>query len=320
MATKIIKETYKYDIAISFLSQDESSAFNFYENLKEFFKIFCYSENQKEIAGKDGLVTLSNVFQKDSRLVIVLYRNDWGKTKWTRVEETAIKDRALNEGWTFLLVIALDPPNKPIWLPDTLIWFDLKTFKFDEALGIIKSRVLEVGGHIHEESAIERAKRMNYEIEQESKRKQFLNSKEGYDAANKEAFDLFKKAEKSISELSEIANIPFENKREYCYLELISHGIKLKFDWQVFLSNSSEGSCLHISLERISSLRIKQNKSKNRFIKDAKYVFEKNIDESIGWRDTSGNNQFYKSEQLIDAWFKSFIDEIKLVKQSYIKN
>jgi hypothetical protein len=33
----------------------------------------------------------SKVFGEESRVVAILYREQWGQTKWTRIEETAIK-------------------------------------------------------------------------------------------------------------------------------------------------------------------------------------------------------------------------------------
>ena len=43
-----------------------------------------------------------------SRVMVVLYRERWGKTRWTAIEETAVKDACLDGEWKRLFFIALD--------------------------------------------------------------------------------------------------------------------------------------------------------------------------------------------------------------------
>src|SRR5271155_3703298 len=83
----------RYEVAISFLSQDEPLALKLHEQLSESLPVFVYSKKQEELAGTDGLESFRHAFLSQSRLVVVLYRHGWGKTKWTAVEELAIKDR-----------------------------------------------------------------------------------------------------------------------------------------------------------------------------------------------------------------------------------
>lgn len=60
------------------------------------------------------------MFFRRSRLVVVLYREDWGETRWTRVERTAIEDRFLRDGADFLLFVMLNSADAPPgWLPET---------------------------------------------------------------------------------------------------------------------------------------------------------------------------------------------------------
>ncbi|MER9236229.1 hypothetical protein NKI56_29970 [Mesorhizobium sp. M0622] len=42
-------------------------------------KTFIYSERQKELAGTDGQTTFSEVYGKKARIVVILYRTEWGK-------------------------------------------------------------------------------------------------------------------------------------------------------------------------------------------------------------------------------------------------
>lgn len=85
----------QYDVAVSFLSVDEPLALQTHAKLSESLEVFVYSKKQEQLAGTDGLESFRQVFRADSRMVVVLYRDGWGQTPWTRVEEAAIKDRFL---------------------------------------------------------------------------------------------------------------------------------------------------------------------------------------------------------------------------------
>src|SRR6056297_3068211 len=98
------KEDFKYDIAFSFLADDEQIAIDISERIKDKFEVFIYSKRQEDLVGTDGQDTFSEIFKDKARTVLVLYRQNWGRTNWTRVEETAIKDRWFNKGYDFLLM------------------------------------------------------------------------------------------------------------------------------------------------------------------------------------------------------------------------
>src|SRR5260221_6511073 len=110
----------KYDVSISFLSQDEPTAAAVHDDLSKGLEVFFYPRNQEELAGTDGLDSMRHPSLDDSRVAVVLYRERWGTTPWTRVEETAIKDRCFKHGWHSLFFMALDnAATFPTWLPHT---------------------------------------------------------------------------------------------------------------------------------------------------------------------------------------------------------
>jgi hypothetical protein len=61
-------------------------------------------------AGADGVDAFTRVFRTEARTVVVLHRTRWGQTKWTRVEENAIKSRGFEstDGFDFLIMAPLD--------------------------------------------------------------------------------------------------------------------------------------------------------------------------------------------------------------------
>ena len=65
---------------------------------------FVYSKRQEDLAGRDGVEAFREVFRHRNSLSVVLHREGWGETPWTRVEETAIRDRCLADGWRHLIL------------------------------------------------------------------------------------------------------------------------------------------------------------------------------------------------------------------------
>jgi hypothetical protein len=137
----------KYDVALSFLSTDKPTAAALRDRLSEGLEVFFFPRKQEELAGTDGLESMRIPFLKDSRILVVLYREPWGKTPWTGVEQTAIEESCLNNGWHRLFFIVLDKTSTlPIWLPLTHVRFNYADFGLEQAVGAIKARVQESGG------------------------------------------------------------------------------------------------------------------------------------------------------------------------------
>src|SRR5712675_1583061 len=108
----------KYDVAISFLSADGPIAAALFSALSDGLQVFFYPGSQENLAGKDGLEAMRTPFLDESRVSAVLYREGWGKTPWTRVEQTAIQEGCLKHGWHRLFFIMLDATSvPPKWVP-----------------------------------------------------------------------------------------------------------------------------------------------------------------------------------------------------------
>jgi hypothetical protein len=143
------QQNFKYDVAISFLGDDLNLAEELAKLLRDRMSVFLFSERQGEIAGSDGLDTLSLVFGSEARLVVILYRATWGSTPWTRVEETAIKNRGLQHGWDFILLIPLDQhPELPPWLPKPQIWLSYAQYGLVAAVPVLERKLEELGGSL----------------------------------------------------------------------------------------------------------------------------------------------------------------------------
>lgn len=132
------------------------------------------------------------MFGRDARIVVVLYREKWGTTKWTRIEETAIKNRMLNDGADFLTFIHLEPGKPtPRWLPQTRLWVDLARLGVGGAVSVIEERMRQAGGAVREETAEENAARLERERRAQVERLALLQSDHGVQASNESADHLF---------------------------------------------------------------------------------------------------------------------------------
>jgi hypothetical protein len=224
------EKVYKFDVAFSFLAKDERLATQINDLLQDRVKTFLYSRQQEHLAGTDGEKTFSAVFGEDARIVAVLYRNGWGQTPWTRIEETAIRGRAYEEGYDFTLFIPLDQaPTVPRWLPKTQIWFNFERWGSAGAAAIIEQKAQERGGQVREESVLDRAARLGRAIEYENRRRTYLGSSEGVQAAQVELTALCDEIE-SLSTNEAVRALKIVHKRDMLHTVLLTENNSLGLD------------------------------------------------------------------------------------------
>ena len=108
-------------------------------------------------------------------MVVVRYRDGWGQTPWTRVEEAAIKDRFLQQGWEWLLFVMVDEASTPpAWLPKSEIRLNYETYGFEQLLGAIKLRAQKLGSVLRAETPLEKALRLEKASTERSQREQIV--------------------------------------------------------------------------------------------------------------------------------------------------
>lgn len=299
-----MSDDYKYDVAFSFLTIDEPIALQLHAKLQGRLSSFHYAdaERQRLIAGRDGDAVYSGVFGTQARTVVVLYRAEWGKTGFTQIESTAIRNRAFDHGYEFVTFINRDGSPLPPWLPKTRVWIGLDRLGVDVAAAVIESRVQEAGGEPHEETAIGRAERMRAEMVAESERQAFFNSQEGANAALAGCREIFERV-KVISEQSKhhIGEPRRVQGRSFTF-ELPSNcdHWQISVAWNPWANNTAEkaelvvrewhGSILEGAIGRAG---LPQPKKTTLFVLDYR-------NEVPGWREKPHGNRFYRHEELAD--------------------
>jgi hypothetical protein len=146
-----------YDVAISFLFRDEPLARQLADLLSP-ANVFVYSKRQETLAGNNGAEEFRDTFRNKTRVVVVLYRPGWGQTAFTRIEEIAIQEYCMDEGWENLMFVQVEEGPVPKWVPKPHIPFDLQTFPIEQLVGAIKGKLLALGVALRPMTAAEVAR------------------------------------------------------------------------------------------------------------------------------------------------------------------
>ena len=305
-------EEFEYDVAFSFVKEDESIATTLNDLLQDRLSTFLYSKRQEELAGTDGEESFNDVFAHKSRVVVVIYRNEWGESPWTRIEETAIRNRAYDEGYEFVIFIPVeDSATLPKWLPKTQLWVGYKRWGLEGTASVIEARVQEAGGQPKDESTSDRAIRVKRQIDAEASRKAFLNSGEGVNAALEEVINLFDVFETMCAEIKESSGFEINCKRiNDRELDICSTGCCLAIDWQYQYSNVLDGAYLRISTwNGIPPRAGRSFFDEPNKVTEIKFEFDRNWAGNKGWFD-SRKSQFIPTERLADQILKELMDRV----------
>jgi len=246
------RDNFEYDVAFSFLDADKAVAIELNEFLSPRLRTFIYVDRQLELAGTDGESTFARVFGQQARAVAVLYREGWGRSKWTRIEQTAIQNRAMQEGYDFALFIPLDvPETKPIWLPDNRLWIGYNAWGARAAAAVIERRASELGSVVRQETLVGREKRVRFSLEQQRLRDAFGSSDVGVTELRKNAEAIQQKVQGLIADL--IAGgcpISFTPKRDRSALLVTGAIAGLRVNYEGRFSNVLDSWRLTVDVTR----------------------------------------------------------------------
>ena len=182
----------KYDVAISLRWTDVEHARALYDLLRDRLEVFFAGEKQEDLVGTDGEESFGYIFRDQARVVVVLYRPDWGKTPFTRAEEAAIKQRAYDQGYGFSIWVPMDDDKSvPPYLSPQYIWFDFEQYGANGLATVIEERVRQSGREVRPETAIDRLRRIGRTIDLKERRHKFRTSQERVDFA----FEAFQRLE-----------------------------------------------------------------------------------------------------------------------------
>jgi hypothetical protein len=308
-----MNDNFKYDIAFSFCQEDENIAYEINDYLKDAHKVFIYSKRQNELVGSDGEIEFKRTFSEYSRVVVVLYREKYGTTTWTRIEEEAIRNRAYDEGYDFTIFIPLEENNAiPKYLPKTRIWYDYMRFGPQNAANIISFLVTERGGQAIKETPKEKAERIKRKIHFNDKLQNYLKSPDASIDANQEVENLFNICKEKANDIFNGLNFQI-TKDNLKFITIHHEKMLLTFRWSCYWSNSLENSKLEVTINKYRNSSDPFQSPTPYCIKKHQYDFEKNINWENIWRLKSNKSKssYYKSNILFDLHVSEFLDFIE---------
>jgi hypothetical protein len=292
-----------WDVAVSFLADDLGIAQEIRDRLSPSLKVFLYSHEQSAVAGTDGLESFRQIFREGSRLVVVVYREGWGNTRWTRVEKEAITDRFLKEGAGFLFWIMLDRTSTPPpWLPERLIRFNLEDFGIEQAVGAIKARAREAGAEFRAETPAQKAKRLQELQRFESEKSALMHSDRGVRAAEKAVSELFAAIEENVSEITKsAAELQIQSGHDQQTMIVRGKTCSVGVYWYCRYSNSLDEARLrvsefqgHLGFPGQGGFYITEPKEL------ATELFEADLTRDLGWSWRSSDGEHLSTKQVAD--------------------
>lgn len=299
----MVPDKYKYHVAISFLKEDDEIAQEIHNLIADRFQTFVYFENYAEVEGTDGVETFAEVFGGQALLNVILYREGWGKTKYTGLEANAIKSRAMDDadGWDHLLVVKLDKSPLPKWIPSQRIYSD---YGRRGALGVatvIEHRIEELGGEARGETLQDFAARKKREKELDEEIRSYLESVQALKDATAEVSRMFDIAFRQWNAISDVGLK--EIRKEKRYVRTSFDYYRLVITWDGATSNSLTGWNLAARIEQY----LPYSESHYRTIDETRYAFDMNRVREVGWSSTGSKQQFLRSQTLIDFWTKHLL-------------
>jgi len=309
---------YEFEVAFSFLQVDEKLATEINDLIQDKFATFLYSERQKILAGTDGEQIFNGVFGEKARIVVIFYRDGWGTSPWTRIEETAIRNRAHTDGFDFTTFVQLDEKSTmPKWLPKNRIYYNFERWGKKGLAPVIEARIQEAGGLGRPDTLEDQASRMKRRDLNLKDKRIFLYSHEACDNAQEEfnlLYSLLDEKTKSLEDPEINLYFSYEMQEKELFV-VACEGYRLYFTWRYAYSNSLTNSGLSVGLNSIpeqlrgdifqASIREKGTEVKNDLMN-----FDFNpITKGTGWT-IKDKDEFITSERLMEKWLKLFMEKV----------
>jgi hypothetical protein len=310
-------EVFEYDAAFSFLAADEPLAGRLCDLLAGHLKTFIYSKEQEHLAGRDGEAKFADVFAQQARVAVILYRQGWGETPWTRIERDAIRNRAFDKGYNFTLWIPLDrPAQMPDYVPKTRLYSDIETFGEKGVAAVVLALAKERGATVTPETLEQKTHRAARAAEAEQRREAFHNLGDGVQRAKARALHIIAE----IRAWAEAAGQPFN-------LEVYPLGyngqvivqrddarrraISLVVGWRNAITNSTDQSEFDYQLyDGVPDIPGRWAMSEARQIDRTKYYCDLAPSGEIVWTQTRQGSDPITEGQLIEKVIGDFMDKI----------
>ncbi len=298
---------FKYDLAISLLEEDAQLGWEIVNSLDDPDKVFFYKKDAGEILFQNGVNRFADIFSKESRFVLVLYRARYGTTDWTAIEYGVIQERfkkTIKDQNSPILFCKLDDSATPSWLRETYIYGSIG--QIDELISIIRKRINDLGGLSFPRTDEERLKSVlkKKEYERSFNYRFHFNDELAITARNEAEIlkkKLYNKLEKNALESNLFFNdvpVSISSNIPIAVLKVLFGDLTIHLIDKQKAINSLDGSSLEISINSNGDL-----------IKSHKMKFYITIDGIHGWRDFY-NEDFLSTDAFVELVFHDIVEII----------
>ncbi|HRH10040.1 MAG TPA: hypothetical protein PLU73_00920 [Bacteroidia bacterium] len=309
---------FNYDVAFSFTADKEYIAEKLNSLLKNRIKCFIYFERQEELAGSDGEKKFNSIFQFEARIVVIILSKDWGQTKWTKIEETAIRNRGYDEGYDFAIVIPTDSNVKvPNWLPKNRIWINIDRWGMESAAASIEARVIEADGKVNEETTAQKAKRLNDQLNKINYNRAIINSENGVKKFNDEVEIINTYAHLKVNEFQKV--VPEWNMEIFRHQDngviIRSYNHCLIHSPIPYASNSADRAKIKFQIwDGVFDIQLRKTDEIYEYsiIKNDSFTFFIDHFDEVCWKDGKGNLHY--TQKLFDYYFDCLISNVSAAK------
>jgi hypothetical protein len=135
----------KYDVALSFASEQRAYVERVYKRLDELgVRAFYDADEVVDLWGKNLFDHFDDVYRHKARFVVIFASREYAAKQWTNHERRSAQARALQEHGEYLLVARFDDTDIPGILP-TVGYVDLRGFEPEQLAEMIAAKVRRSG-------------------------------------------------------------------------------------------------------------------------------------------------------------------------------
>ena len=135
-------DEFEYDVALSFAEQDRDVVDKVADLLtSKRIKVFYDKYETAELWGKDLIDHLVNIYSRKARYCVMFVSQYYPLKKWTNVERTAARERALRDADEYILTLKLDDTQVP-GIAETTGYSDLRQHSLEEIVDLMVQKLI----------------------------------------------------------------------------------------------------------------------------------------------------------------------------------
>lgn len=137
-------DQFEYDVAVSFASEDKTTAESLINLLKhKHIEVLRDEYTSADLWGKDVLDHLVNLYARKARYCVILISKNYPLKKWTEAERTSTQERSFRDPNEYIFLIQLDDTEVP-GTTKTKADTDLRQHSLESIVDLLEQKLIEI--------------------------------------------------------------------------------------------------------------------------------------------------------------------------------